>query len=88
MTDVTMTTLPTLSAGSTNQATQRRAQKGPRPMDSFALPVRLTTAVEDFKSEMLSVDKQLVAGAISETEAQRCVSQACTAVVDDFGITY
>jgi extracellular factor (EF) 3-hydroxypalmitic acid methyl ester biosynthesis protein len=66
------------------RTTQRMAHPYPRRLRSAALPARLTAAVEDFKSEMLAVDKQLIAGAASETEAQQRVSQACTSVIDDF----
>jgi extracellular factor (EF) 3-hydroxypalmitic acid methyl ester biosynthesis protein len=68
----------------TERTTQRTAHRYPRRLRSAALPARLTAAVEDFKSEMLAVDKQLIAGAASETEAQQRVSQACTLAIDEF----
>jgi hypothetical protein len=48
------------------------------------LPARLTLAVENFKWEMLAVDKQLVACAAGEAEAQRRVNDTYSAGVDDF----
>ncbi len=66
----------------TVQLINRRHRHSLLPMT--ALPAQLTLAVENFKSEMLALDKQLVAGAAAEAETQHRVSETCTAVVDHF----
>ncbi len=48
------------------------------------IPATLTDAVEQFKSEMLALDRELLAGDDNETVTQLQLSAACTAVADDF----
>jgi extracellular factor (EF) 3-hydroxypalmitic acid methyl ester biosynthesis protein len=48
------------------------------------VPTALTDVVEQYKSEMLAVDRKLLAGTDSAPTVQHHVSRACTAVVDGF----